>query len=333
VSEELAWAHLERRALALPEPPEASGRAPKAETPPRAGGDEPASTWERREPLRGLGEVSDALPDLPRLGVRRVDSTAEIYADSSIDTKDVVEAANAQEGLHVTPPHQLNEPLAIVQGMKIIAYMRVSTHEQAKTGLGIEAQRTALNKYASFKGYEIIEEVEDVVSTQKETRESLQKALQRVLQGDADCLAVAKLDRLARSVVEVLQMSEKLSAKGKRLIALDLDIDTNTPNGEFMLTMLAAISRWERRVIGERTKVALAEAKDKGVVLGAPPTLSKATKDRVILERWQNKRTLQGVADALNQAGIPPAKAKIWTSSNVRETLKRCHALNGPPTH
>ena len=114
-------------------------------------------------------------------------------------------------------------------------------------------------------------------------------AISPIEAGEADALAVAKLDRLSRSVRDLADLAERSRPKGKQkgwgLILLDIDVDTSSPNGEFMLNVMGSAAQWERRIISQRTKDALAVKRAQGVRLGRPSTLSRELVERIVRER------------------------------------------------
>jgi DNA invertase Pin-like site-specific DNA recombinase len=137
---------------------------------------------------------------------------------------------------------------------------------------------------------------------------------------------VAKLDRLSRSMADFTRLMERSWKKGWALVALDLGVDTTTPAGEMIANSVANFSQFERRLIGQRTKDALAVKKAQGVQLGRPRTMS----DKVVrkIERLRAKGvSIRGIAERLNAEGVPTAHGGArWHASTVQKTL----AANGP---
>ncbi|HDX8438456.1 TPA: recombinase family protein [Aeromonas dhakensis] len=141
--------------------------------------------------------------------------------------------------------------------MAIIGYARVST-----TGQSLEQQLTAL------AGCEKV--FNEKVSGSKTDRPQLQAMLEFVRSGDV--LKVTKLDRLARNTRHLLEITDQLHAKGVTLQIQNLGIDTATPTGKLMLTMIGAIATFEREIMLERQAEGIALAKAKGVYKGRKPT-------------------------------------------------------------
>ena len=98
----------------------------------------------------------------------------------------------------------------------------------------------------------------------------------------ANTLVVAKLDRLSRSMLDFAKVMETSQKQGWALVALDVQVDTTTSSGEAMANMLAVFSQFERRLISERTKQALAQKRAAGVRLGAIPQIDPATAATII---------------------------------------------------
>jgi DNA invertase Pin-like site-specific DNA recombinase len=103
---------------------------------------------------------------------------------------------------------------------------------------------------------------------------------------------------------------------------LDVDVDTSTPSGEFLVNVMASASQFERRIIGQRTKEALAEVKKQGVTLGRPPLIEKETLNLIFHLRSQGK-TLLEIAQRLNEKGLKTAHSGLkWYPSTIAKALK-----------
>jgi DNA invertase Pin-like site-specific DNA recombinase len=144
----------------------------------------------------------------------------------------------------------------------LIGYARTSTLDQKA---GIEAQLKELQQAGCEKVFS-----EQVSSVDVARREQLALALDFIREGDS--LVVAKLDRLARSVAHLLGIVDQLKAKGAHLKVLNLGIDTNTPTGGLVLTVLSGIAQFERELMLERQLVGIARAKAEGKYKGRKPT-------------------------------------------------------------
>ena len=129
---------------------------------------------------------------------------------------------------------------------------------------------------------------------------------------------VAKLDRLTRSVHDASGLMQRSEKSGWGLVALDAPVDTTTPAGRAMAQILSVFAELERRLIGERTKAALAVKKSQGVVLGRPRTLPDKVVDRILRERAKG-RTWMAIADGLNADRVATAQGGLrWYPATVR---------------
>ena len=106
------------------------------------------------------------------------------------------------------------------------------------------------------------------------------------------------------------------------LVALDVQVDTTSPSGEAMAHMLATFSQFERRLISERTKQALAQKRAAGVQLGAPPEIDPSVATRIRDERAAGS-TLREIAERLNNDGVPTARGGRWRASTLQRVLVR----------
>jgi DNA invertase Pin-like site-specific DNA recombinase len=209
--------------------------------------------------------------------------------------------------------------------MRAVGYMRVSTAEQAGSGAGLEAQRAAIEREAAHRGWELVEVCTDAAASGRSItgRPALDRALRAVEGGDADVLIVAKLDRLSRSLLDFAALMARAQQRGWNLVALDLGIDLSTPAGEFLANVMASAAQWERRIIGQRTREALAVRKAQGVRLGRPVGLGADVTDRIRKLREQGL-TLAAIAGLLNAGEVPTAQGGArWHASTVRAVLER----------
>lgn len=146
---------------------------------------------------------------------------------------------------------------------KAVAYLRVSTDQQANHGVSLAAQQAKLKAYAELYDIDIMEYVVDPAESAKNLkRPKLQYALNQ-LGKTADALIVVKLDRLTRSVVDIGYLVEKYFKK-YNLLSVSEQIDTRSSAGMLVLNVLASVSQWEREAISERTKAALQYKKSRG---------------------------------------------------------------------
>lgn len=206
----------------------------------------------------------------------------------------------------------------------MIGYLRVSTEEQANSGLGIEAQREAIQRYAHQQGWTVVWYEDAGRSGANLDRPALQEALARLhpKKRDVEGLVVAKMDRLSRSVADFARLLELAQKRRWSVVAIDLGVDTTTAAGELVANVMMSVAQWERRVIGERTSAALQTLKRQGVKLGRPVTLPPASEKR-LLELRREGLSFAATADTLNAEGIPTAMGGVWHTSTVSKTLAR----------
>jgi DNA invertase Pin-like site-specific DNA recombinase len=204
-----------------------------------------------------------------------------------------------------------------------IAYFRVSTDKQGKSGLGLEAQKKAVLDYLNGGNWAVTAEYTEVESGKKNNRPQLAAALAQCKREKAT-LVIAKLDRLGRSVAFVSGLLET----GVEFVAADM------PNADrFMLHIRAAVAEEERRMISERTRAALAAAKARGVVLGraeendaAATAFAKTIRPDVERLQAAGHTTQRALADALNAENVPPARGGAWHKTSVKRLLERLQA-------
>jgi len=208
---------------------------------------------------------------------------------------------------------------------KVVAYLRVSTEEQAVSGLGLEAQETAVRTACAARGAEVIAVFIDPGvsgSVAPEDRQGLSAALDSVSTGQAGILMVSKLDRLSRSLLDFAMLMERSRGEGWALVTLDLGVDTSTPQGELMANVFATFAQFERRLIGQRTKDALAVKRSQGIRLGRPVTLPAQVRNHIVAE-LRAGATMAAIAAGLTAERIPTAQGGArWYPSTVAAVLR-----------
>lgn len=207
--------------------------------------------------------------------------------------------------------------------LRVALYTRVSTAEQADSGAGLAAQETALRAEATRRGWNIADHLTDTGVSGKSLagRPALAEALQMVTNGEADALAVAKLDRLSRSLLDFAGLMARSQAEGWALIALDVDVDTTSPSGRLVANVMASVAEWERETIGARTRDSLAARRAQGVILGRPRTISPEAVARAQQLRADGL-SFAACADRLTSEGVPTAQGGArWYASTVRKVL------------
>jgi len=204
----------------------------------------------------------------------------------------------------------------------MVGYARVSTADQGDAGAGLEAQRAAIRTACTARGWHLAAIHEDVASGKSlDGRPGLGEALNAIHQGAAAGLVIAKLDRLSRSVIDAATTIEQAKREGWNLVALDLGVDFSTAAGEAMANMTAVFAQLERRLIGERTKAALAVRRAQRVQLGRPRLLPAAVRDRIISERGDGAGWT-AIAAGLNRDNVPTVQGgQCWYPGTVRKVI------------
>lgn len=204
---------------------------------------------------------------------------------------------------------------------RVVGYLRVSTAEQADSGLGLAAQRATIEHAARSKGWDVEWFVDDGYSAKNLDRPGITAALEKLATGKASALVASKLDRLSRSVVDFSSTLTVAKKQGWAVVLLDLGVDTGTPNGRLVAGLMAQIAEWERELIGSRTRDALAAAKARGQRLGRPRATPDAVVARVVL--LSADLSPQMVARQLTADGVATTRgAACWSASTVRRLLR-----------
>jgi len=204
--------------------------------------------------------------------------------------------------------------------MRALIYTRVSTNEQAESGLGLEAQLAACRSACAARGWPVVAAIPDDESARSLRRPKLIEALGMLEAGEADVLVVAKLDRLTRSVKDFCLLVEQASGSGYAILALDSPADPSSAAGAAMQQMMVVFSEYERRVIATRTRAAMAALRARGVKLGRPRVLSPEVRERIKRERFEDGRSWSEIARRLTADGVATAHgAAKWSHVVVRK--------------
>lgn len=203
--------------------------------------------------------------------------------------------------------------------MKIIGYTRVSTTEQGVSGLGLDAQTRRITDAAERRAWDV--EWKQDVGSGSEVNGGLREALELLRTRQADGLVVAKMDRIARSVLNAVDIMQTAQEQGWSLIVLDLDIDLTTPAGEAMFHMLATFAQFERRMISQRTKDALAARKAQGKPVGRPSKIPAEVRRRIVEARNDGSSFERIAADLTGDGILTPTGRKVWSEATCRRAF------------
>jgi DNA invertase Pin-like site-specific DNA recombinase len=213
----------------------------------------------------------------------------------------------------------------VTKPIRAVFYRRVSTEEQGDSMAGLDAQAQTLQREAQHRGWTVVADFHDVASGKSTNgRHGLASARQMLDRHEAEVLATARLDRLSRSVVDFGRLLEDARRRRWKVVALDMDVDTTTATGEAMANLLITFAQWERRIIGERTRDAMAAKKRKGAKFGVPSPLPPETLRTIKRLRRQGFGSRRIVA-YLNEHAVPTPNGEgvKWHLSQVQRVLNR----------
>lgn len=182
-------------------------------------------------------------------------------------------------------------PVTPSTGKRVALYARVSTKNKDQDP---ETQLLPMREFAGYRQHAIIEEYVDVgVSGSKEKRPALDRLMADARRRKFDVVAVARFDRFARSVKHLVTALEEFNALGVDFVSLNESIDTSTPMGKMVFTILGAVAELERNIIRERVIAGISRAKKQGKHLGRPKRI--VDRDRII-RLYAEHRSCRAVA-------------------------------------
>lgn len=221
-----------------------------------------------------------------------------------------------------------------------VLYIRVSTDEQARHGVSLDAQEERLRAYCTMRELPIVGVIRDEgVSAFKhlDRRPGGAELLQAIAQGKAAHIVALKLDRLFRNAADALALTEGWNRAGVALHLVDMGgaaMDTASPTGRMMLTMLAGFAEFERALISERTTQALGYKRDKRQAYGPTPYGYRRKGAELIahrgelatvarVQKWHAQGlSLRAIADKLTAAGVPTKRGGKWAAQTVAYLLQ-----------
>jgi DNA invertase Pin-like site-specific DNA recombinase len=271
-----------------------------------------------------------------------VEAVGTLFASVREIDKGILFSLDEQRGNRYTPSQRVGKGDS---AMNFVAYYRVSTKAQGKSGLGLDAQKSAVETFSRQSAARVMKEYVEVESGRKtaEDRPELAGALAYAKRAGAT-LVVAKLDRLARNVAFLSRLMES----GVDFVACD-----NPHANRFTIHVLAAVAEWEREQISARTKAALAQVKARGVALGSARPghwegresarqrggeKGRAKASKVISAKARAEyadllptinamrasgASLQKIADALNAEGHKTRRGAAFRPAQVQKILRR----------
>ena len=223
--------------------------------------------------------------------------------------------------------------------MRAVGYCRVSTQEQSKEGVSLDAQQDRIRAWSKANGYELVQIYVDagISGKRADNRPGLQAALEEVCK-ESWALVVYSLSRLARSTKDAITIAERLSKSGAALISLTEHLDTKSAAGKMVFRMLAVLSEFERDLVSERTTTALAHKRRQGkrVSRYLPYGWDLAPDRTSLVENLLEQKvicvvrkcredgwSLRGIARELDQRGVPAKHGGKWSHQTIVSILRR----------
>ncbi len=220
---------------------------------------------------------------------------------------------------------------------RAIGYVRVSTRDQADKGHSLDAQRAKIEAYATLHDLDLSEViVDDGHSAKSLDRPGMARLLDTIRRRQTDCVVIAKLDRITRSVRDLGELVELFQRSGVEFASVNDNIDTSTASGRLVLNVMASVSQWEREAIGERTSEALAHMRANGQRVSHHATFGYRLENGAQVEDAHEQeaiglmRDLRGQGMSCNRIGKTLAKrgylgrrGRAITSKTVAAVLRR----------
>lgn len=238
-----------------------------------------------------------------------------------------------QEGSQAAKDHRSSG------GPWAVAYLRVSTEDQAREGFSLDAQRARIRAYCDAKGYRLLSEfVDDGFSGRTTKRPGFHELMRVLREGIADggrtlrvdAVVVAKFDRLSRNLYDFLATQREMQSRRVDFASVDETVDTRGPFGRFFIQVIAAFAELESGIIGERVRHGMRQKAVLGGFNGMSAPYGYAIQDGglVVVEEeaavvrrihnWRRRRRpLAWIATRLNAEGISTKKGKRWTKRQV----------------
>jgi len=197
---------------------------------------------------------------------------------------------------------------------------------QVEDGVSLGAQERQLIQAAEMYGFTEHEVVLEEGRSGKNVsgRPKLIDALHQLDEGKAQALIVTRIDRLARSTKDFLDIVDRAGKNGWRLIMLDLNLDTSTYQGRFVVTIMSALAEMERGIIAERAKDIHKDRREQGVVwgkdMGPRPMYPPQVREQLMIHRRKGM-SFQAIADTLNVNGVLAPRGGTWYASSVRNAI------------
>lgn len=216
-----------------------------------------------------------------------------------------------------------------------VAYIRVSTQDQANEGVSLDAQEARIGAYASAMGFDVSEVIRDAGESAKTLqRPGMARILAGIRDGSVGRVVVLKLDRLTRSTRDLSEVLDLFAKSDAALVSVSENLDTGSACGRMVVNMLGVVAQWEREAIAERTATALSHKRQRRTVYGSTPfgfarvgdALIPDTREQAALEEAVRMdragASFREIAARLTEIGVMPHRGKAWYASSVRAVLR-----------
>jgi DNA invertase Pin-like site-specific DNA recombinase len=225
----------------------------------------------------------------------------------------------------------------MLSSMHAVSYVRVSTDKQADRGISLEVQEQKIRAMAIVQGAELVETIVNGGESAKSlNRPGMKRLLALVETRQIDAVIVAKLDRLTRSVKDLCGLLELFEKRGVALVSVAESLDTGSAAGRLVITIMAAVSQWEREAIGERTRDAMRHKRSNGERVGniaygyrlgaggkqLEPDPAEQTVLTAIRDLRAGRCSLRKIAAELNARGWRTRRASVWRLEHVARILR-----------
>lgn len=219
---------------------------------------------------------------------------------------------------------------------RAIGYVRVSTKGQADNGVSIDMQREKIRAYCEFYELELVDILEDAGKSGKNMKRPAAQELIKLVEDKAfDALIIYKLDRLGRSVIDLLSFSQLLEKNDVSLHSINEKLDTTSSFGRFFFTVISALAQLERDIISERTREAMDHKRQRGELLGSAPIGKMVVGNLLVddpetiriidlVKDWREEgNSLRQIGNLLAGEGFLSRTGKPYSAETINCILKR----------
>lgn len=208
--------------------------------------------------------------------------------------------------------------------MRVVGYVRVSTADQA-LGLSPAAQEQALRDECDARGWELVDVEREVKRGWARRRPAYERALRALDAGEYDAMMISRLDRVARSLLDICALLERAEREGWALVCLSPRVDLSDPFGQAMAQVAGAFAELERKLIAQRQRESIAARRAAGTWKPSPALITGDAQERVahlVSEGWGARRIMR----QLELEGFPAPKGRAWHMSTVQAAMRRARA-------